>query len=100
MINLKAGEKRNISFPLDIDQDLLKYLNNQKNLSGTLIRLAREGLLFGHILKNLEMRIQILENERTGVKVNIEVEDEDVMVLLKNAKKSKPLDSDVEDDVF
>lgn len=97
MVNLKPGDKRNISFPEDIDQDLLNYLNTQKTLSSTLIRLAREGLLFGHILKNLERRIQILESKLSHE--DSQEENVDYMLVLKNAKKTLPL-GNIEDDEF
>jgi hypothetical protein len=35
---IRPGDKRNISFPLDIDLEFLRFLNNQSNFSGALIK--------------------------------------------------------------
>jgi len=57
---IRPGDKRNISFPLDIDLEFLRFLNNQSNFSGALISLAVQGFK-NKKLENLEKRIESLE---------------------------------------
>src|SRR4030042_3987511 len=58
---ISPGDKRAVSFPLDIDKEFLDYLNSQNNFSGTLINLAIKGYKSKKI-ENLEKRIENLEN--------------------------------------
>lgn len=57
---VNPGDKRNVSFPQNIDQEFLDYLNSKKNFSGALIELALKGFKNKDIIK-LENRIENLE---------------------------------------
>jgi len=99
------GDKRNISFPLDIDAAFLDYLNNQKNLSGTIMRLALQGFK-NQKMEALEKRIEnietivnnkILEPEKP---VHIEQNNDMFNFNYDTFGNSNYLDPEEEDDQF
>ena len=86
---VKPGDKRNISFPLDIRKDFLDFLNSQSNFSGALVKLALEGFESFKI-DELEKRIKELEekvNDNEKLLQNNEVLKNDEVV--KNDSKEK-----------
>jgi hypothetical protein len=95
---IKPGEKRNISFPLDIDTEFLRFLNNQSNFSGALISLAIQGFK-NKKLENLEKRIESLEF--TINKKSLEAEHKESNKYFSfDLNDPKMLDPDEEDDHF
>jgi len=95
---INPGDKRNISFPLDIDAEFLRFLNNQSNFSGALISLAIQGFK-NRKLENLEKRIESLEFMIS--KKSLEVgQDESNKYFGFDLNNPKILDPDEEDDHF
>ena len=81
--NIKPGDRRNISFPQDIDPVFLDFLNDQNNVSGTLLRLARDAWFLGDIANRIqELEKRILRMENCEGKKEIEI---DYMDILKSA---------------
>jgi hypothetical protein len=99
------GDKRNISFPLDIDSTFLDYLNNQKNLSGTIMRLALKGFKTQR-MDELEKRIEnietIISNKMLETKKPSHIEQNDDMFNFNydTFGNSNYLDPEEEDDQF
>lgn len=95
---IKPGDKRNISFPLDIDAEFLGFLNRQSNFSGALISLAVQGFK-NRKLENLEKRIESLESVINKKSLTSE-HKESSQYFSFDLNNPKMLNPDEEDDHF